>query len=231
MKKIIHIPHTSTLIPDEYRGEFLLTDKEIEIEHSFMIDWFVDELVYGFKEENILKFDYSRLFCDVERLNSEKEKMNKVGMGVLYTKTHDLKPLRNNPSKEIIDLYYKPHHEKFYNLTKDYLEQDDVLIVDLHSYPNEKLPYELTENNERPPLCVGVDLDIKRELMINIIETIEPYNIYWKFNQPFHGSIKPLEYINHPKIHSVMLEFNRDFLSKNFTLAKKIFNDIVNINI
>lgn len=84
-KFIIHIPHSSTKLPNIFY-ERLLVDKEyIEKENIFMSDYLIDTFVSS-NFKNVVKFDYSRLFCDVERYkDDDKEEMSKYGMGVIYT--------------------------------------------------------------------------------------------------------------------------------------------------
>lgn len=67
MKKyvLIHIPHSSLYIPDDYKNKSLLSLSELEQENLFMCDYRVDELIDD-KSQAII-FPYSRIFCDVER--------------------------------------------------------------------------------------------------------------------------------------------------------------------
>ena len=59
---IIHVPHSSTIIPLEIREDILLPDDELEIELLRMTDWYTDEIVaIGEKYGNIIKNDFSRL--------------------------------------------------------------------------------------------------------------------------------------------------------------------------
>ena len=87
MKKnvLIHIPHSSFYIPDDYKETSLLTLDELDAENLFMCDYRVRELV----DDNFqtIIFPYSRLYCDVERFKDNSEIMNKYGMGYIYTKT------------------------------------------------------------------------------------------------------------------------------------------------
>lgn len=51
-----------------------------------MSDYLVDRFILD-SFNNIIKFKYSRMLCDVERyLDDAQEKMSKYGMGALYTK-------------------------------------------------------------------------------------------------------------------------------------------------
>jgi len=41
---ILHIPHSSCVIPDNFRDQIVLSDKELLAELLLMTDWFTDEL-------------------------------------------------------------------------------------------------------------------------------------------------------------------------------------------
>lgn len=116
MSIILHIPHSSKDIPKEYLSLFLLSKEHLEIELLKMTDHYTSEL---FLVEHPLieklHFPVSRLLVDPERFeNDEKEPMSKVGMGCIYTRTHDLKPLKKTDKvrDDLINKFYRPHHKK-----------------------------------------------------------------------------------------------------------------------
>ena len=78
---LVHIPHSSLLIPSKCKKRLI---KNVRKENIFISDYLVDRLVS--KKVRTIKFRYSRMFCDVERFNTEEEVMNKYGMGVVYSK-------------------------------------------------------------------------------------------------------------------------------------------------
>lgn len=80
---ILHIPHSSTTIPKEYIKDYYLDEEEIQKELLHMTDMYTDDLFQIDCGQRIV-FQYSRLFCDVERfIDSNEEPMEKVGMGFL----------------------------------------------------------------------------------------------------------------------------------------------------
>ena len=98
-KMILHIPHSSTYVPDTFR---VLDGVSLEQEFHRMTDWFTDEL-FDFEEATKLVFPYSRLYCDVERFREDKDElMARKGMGVCYTNTSYGTELREISSKEKI---------------------------------------------------------------------------------------------------------------------------------
>ena len=217
MSIVLHIPHASRHIPDEYLKFFTLSKKDLEIEILKMTDHFTDEL-FDVSGDNIhqLKFPISRLLVDVERFEKDElEAMFKVGMGCVYEKTHDGKPLKlvKNIKEELINKFYKTHHKNFTKLVGNKLnENNKVLIIDCHSFPQHPLPYEFNQEMDRPEICIGTDnFHTSEELKNSFGEMFEGLNFTVKYNAPFKGSIVPLKFYNKDKrIQSVMIEVRRD---------------------
>ena len=116
---ILHIPHSSKLIPKKYLNYFFLNQTELEEEINLMTDHFTKEL-FNINLSNIssIVFPVSRLLVDPERFEVDKdETMSEVGMGCIYEKTSHGKNLKDcSEIREILlDKYYRPHHKKFYN--------------------------------------------------------------------------------------------------------------------
>ncbi len=203
MEKIFHIPHSSTYIPTEYINEYSLSIEELMNEAAIMCDSRTNEMVDG------IVFPYSRIFCDVERFNSDNEIMNSVGMGVLYTKTQDQKTLRKNPSKEILN-FYREYHKNFNDLVAEKLKIDNVLIIDLHSYSKDTLEYELNKSMKRPEICIGLNKRFNEKLVEELIYIIKKFNYTFAINEPFSGCIIPSEYVDDKRVDCVMIEIRKD---------------------
>lgn len=215
MKNIlIHIPHSSYIIPEKYKDLFYLKDDELFQEQIKMSDSYTDEL---FDVERIIKliFPISRLVCDVERFrNEEDEEMTKQGMWVCYTKTSDCMPLKsvdNKHKQEILQKYYDKHHFVFESQVEEMLKQGYCLIIDAHSFSSVPLPYELHAQNFRPDICIGTDDFHTPDKITNYF-----YNAFSDLgykvciNNPFCGTIVPLKFYKKNKnVNSVMLEINR----------------------
>lgn len=99
---IIHIPHSSTIIPSDIFGQYLLPASDLNRELLHMTDHFTNELFSI--PRNLAKeiiFPVSRLVVDPERFeDNSKEPMFKKGMGTIYTRTSDKKRLRRKISKK-----------------------------------------------------------------------------------------------------------------------------------
>ena len=217
MSIILHIPHASKHIPDKYLKYFTLSKKNLEIELLKMTDHFTDEL-FDISYSNIhqLKFPLSRLLVDVERFEEDElEPMFKVGMGCIYEKTHDGKSLKlvKGIKDELINKFYKTHHENFTKIVDAKLKKNNkVLIIDCHSFPKYPLPYELDQKMDRPEICIGTDnFHTSEELKSSLSELFEKSNFTVKYNAPFKGSIVPLKFYNKEiRVQSIMIEVRRD---------------------
>ena len=217
MSIILHIPHASKHIPDKYLKYFTLSKKDLEIELLKMTDHFTDEL-FDISCSNIhqLKFPLSRLLVDVERFEEDElEPMFKVGMGCIYEKTHDGKSLKlvKDIKDELINKFYKTHHQNFTKIVDAKLKQNNkVLIIDCHSFPKYPLPYELNQEMDRPEICIGTDNFHTSEKLKNLFgELFEGLNFTVKYNEPFKGSIVPLKFYNKEiRVQSIMIEVRRD---------------------
>ena len=112
---IFHVPHSSTDIPNEYQYLFFFDPQELQTELLLMTDHFIDELFLPSvtEHDSYIKFPVSHLLVDPERFpDDEQEEMNKVGMGAIYNRTNDGKPLKEDETKrdELLKRYFHEHH-------------------------------------------------------------------------------------------------------------------------
>ena len=216
---ILHVPHSSRLIPEDIRSAISLTDEELSYELDQMTDSHTDLIAnnavadLSFKPW-IFKNQLSRLVIDPERFPDEREVMNKVGMGAVYMKTSTGKNLRAedfNPAP-LIDKYFKPYAKAFTDLVNQLLvKHNAVLIIDVHSYRLNQHPNAVNHGQVRPPICLGTDdfhtpkwlAQLAKDCFSPVGEVIE--------NQPYAGSYVPLEfYGKDQRVFSLMLEARAD---------------------
>ena len=163
IKTIIHIPHSSTHIPDRVRSQFVLGASALQQEINLVTDWFTDEIFGGLAGASDVIFPVSRLVVDPERFeNDEQEPMAGRGMGVIYERNSNQTPLRGKLSvserQALIEDYYRPHHQVLSDLTgKAIAEHGQSFILDGHSFPLVPLPYEVDQSLVRPEICIGTD--------------------------------------------------------------------------
>jgi N-formylglutamate amidohydrolase len=213
---ILHVPHSAREIPDDVRAGIVLGDEELERELDHITDAHTAELAEaaaGLAGVTPWRFvnRLSRLVVDPERFPDEREEMRAVGMGAVYTRTTHggvLRPAGVDP-EPLVERYFLPYARAMTRAVADRLAVTGrAVIVDVHSYPSRRLPYELHGEGPRPPVCLGTDsfhtspdlLDAAREAFG---ET--------RLDSPFSGTYVPLEfYGKRPEVSALMVEIRRD---------------------
>lgn len=215
---VIHIPHSSTIVPDDVRATYLLSEDALKAELLAMTDHFTDALfsLPGDLATHIV-FHVSRLVVDPERFaGDEQEIMVGRGMGVVYTKSSNGTPLRgtlSEPERQaLLNDYYYPHHQKLTEAVASALAAHDYcLIIDGHSFPKLPLPYEDDQRRDRPDICVGRDDFHTPEWLCKQAGSLF-CGAGWsvEVDRPFRGTIVPSGYYQSDRrVLSIMVEVNR----------------------
>ena len=168
----------------------------------------------------LLQSNMTRMECDVERYPDDREEMNKVGMGVIYRLgmqgADDILYSEELPQGVIdhrLGALYKPYHRMFGSMVEEMVERFGfAVIIDVHSYAKNPLPYELHADADRPEICVGVNNDADENMVRDLIGGDKLHERRWSygFNTVFRGAITPEGMEDNPQVHSVMLEFRKD---------------------
>jgi N-formylglutamate deformylase len=210
---ILHIPHSSTLIP--FKEGYCVSDEILNQEILKLTDWYTDNLFENETDISI-KAPFSRIFCDTERFSDDNEEvMAQFGMGVLYEKTDTEEPLRNiTPElrKHILDNYYWKHHNHLSESVSLQLEQfGKATIVDCHSFPQIPIIRALDKSDFRPDFNIGTDAFHTSQKLIDLsIGFFNERGFSLGVDSPYSGSIVPMEYYQkNNKVQSMMLEINR----------------------
>jgi N-formylglutamate deformylase len=218
---LMHIPHSSTLVPSIVRDQFLLTEEDLIQEINLLTDHHTLEIFTdmgsGARSQAIVA-SVSRLVVDVERhLDDVLESMAVRGMGVIYALTSMLRPLRkpltSQERRELIETYYTPHHSALEDAVADRLERfNRCLILDCHSFADKCLPYELGNSSDaRPDICLGTDpfhTDPKLTQCFVDAACGEGFSI--AVNHPFSGSMVPASrYKTDERVALIMVEINK----------------------
>lgn len=233
---ICNVPHSGTLIPDEFIKDFSLSADELDQEVKHMADNYTDqlyaELLYI---SSFIKSKLSRIVLDIERFKNEAdESMSKVGMSALYTLTSNGKILRNisEINKNKLETIYDNYHNSFESLVNAVLEKNNkAIIVDCHSFSSKPRCYESDKENNRPDICIGVDDYHTPEKFVNLLKNnFKEMGFSVKINSPFSGSIVPLDFYKKDKrVVSVMIDVNRKLYMNEETFQKlKNFSNIGN---
>lgn len=213
---IVHIPHSSLEIPEEYRSSYCVGEKVIRREQLRMTDAYCDEL---FRDDSLTQTriinPVSRLLCDVERFRDDKDEYNaRHGQGLMYTRGAFGRKIRNfdnNLREKILAEFYDPHHAK---LTSAVLERLDeygrCTILDGHSF-NSVWPVRLSCLFRRPDFCIGTDpYHTPDELRDRMVQAVRDAGYYPRVNTPYSGAITPICcYGKDKRVVSVMVEVNR----------------------
>lgn len=213
---ILHVPHSSRVIPPEVRAGILLDDAALERELDHIVDAHTAELAEeaaGLCRVRPWRFvnRLSRLVVDPERFPDEREEMLAVGMGAVYTRTTHREALREDgfDPAPLVERYFRPYARAMTDAVADRLAVTGrAVIVDVHSYPTAALPYELHGSGPRPPVCLGTDaFHTPPRLAAAARKAFGEVGL----DSPFSGTYVPLEFHGRdPRVSALMVEIRRD---------------------
>lgn len=223
---ILHIPHSSKLIPRKFRDQFVLSDDDLAAELTLMTDAFTDEL-FSLKDARTLRFPISRLLVDVERFPDDTEEpMSKVGMGMIYTRTaggKNLKRALHAQERSLLVSLYETHHQVLQTQVEKELEtRGKALIIDCHSFPSHPLPCDRDQSRPRPEFCIGTDPFHTPTALAKASELhLKEMGYSVRLNQPYGGTMVPLRfYQKDRRVASIMIEINRSLYLNEITGEK-----------
>ncbi|PZT71086.1 N-formylglutamate amidohydrolase [Streptomyces sp. SW4] len=216
---ILHVPHSARTIPAEVRAGIVLDDAGLERELDHITDAHtarIAEAAAGLARTRPWRFvnRLSRLVVDPERFPDEREEMTAVGMGAVYTRTtHQevLRPAGFDP-EPLIERFFRPYAAAMTRAVADRLAATGrAVIVDVHSYPSRRLPYELHGDGPRPPVCLGTDaFHTSPGLLAAAREAFAPCG-ETGLDSPFAGAYVPLEFHGkRAEVGALMVEIRRD---------------------
>jgi N-formylglutamate amidohydrolase len=215
---ILHVPHSSREIPADVRAGIVLDDGALERELDHIVDAHTERIAAeaaGLAQLTPWRFvnRLSRLVVDPERFPDEREEMLAVGMGAVYTRTTHrevLRPADSDP-EPLIERYFRPYARAMTDAVAARLAATGrAVIIDVHSYPSEPLPYELHGDGPRPPVCLGTDAShTPPELLAAARAAFGGEGV--GLDSPFSGTYVPLEfYGTDPRVSALMVEIRRD---------------------
>jgi N-formylglutamate deformylase len=217
---VLHVPHGSRRVPESARERILLDGPALATELDLMTDTDTDLLaehaaLAAGERPWIFENLVSRLVVDPERFPDEREEMRAVGMGAVYTRTSHGEVLRaEDPAytRSLLEEFFDPYARAMTDLVEERLAVTGrAVIIDVHSYPSQALPYELHGTGVRPAVCLGTDgfhtpgrlLDAARAAFGECGESA--------LNTPFGGCYVPLRhYGSSREVSALMIEIRRD---------------------
>ncbi|MEI5521639.1 N-formylglutamate amidohydrolase [Streptomyces brasiliscabiei] len=226
---LLHVPHSSRVIPAAVRDGIVLDDTALERELDHITDAYTDRIAGRAADLASVRSGarpwtfvnrLSRLVVDPERFPDEREEMLAVGMGAVYTRTTHREVLRpagddgrpRDGGQALVDGCFHPYAAAMTDAVADRLAAAGrAVVVDVHSYPSEPLPYELHGDGPRPPICLGTDpFHTPPALRAAAEEAFAGFG-GTGVDSPFAGTYVPLRYYGHdPRVTAVMIEIRRD---------------------
>lgn len=214
---VCHIPHSSIVIPTEFKKDFLIGQSELTDETLQMADFLTDKLYKKLlKHAGGIIAQFSRVVVDIERFTDDKkEKMAKMGMGALYTRSGGGKIIRKfsqTRKEKLFKTFYYPYYRELNRLIQQCLNKfGQCLILDCHSFPDQPRPYELSQSANRPDICIGTNpFHTPPQLVKILVDNFEKNKFKVKKNSPFQGAlVSPQYYQKSKQVKSIMIEVNR----------------------
>lgn len=216
---ILHVPHSSRAIPESVRRGIHLSDPALARELDHITDSHTAEIAAAAAAGSArtpwqFVNGLSRLVIDPERFPDEREEMLAVGMGAVYTHSTHRERLRREgfDVRPLIDRYFHPYADAMTRAVEDRLEATGrAVIIDVHSYPTEPLPYELHGDGSRPPICLGTDPFHTPAALPAAAERAFAGFGGTGLDSPFAGTYVPLEYYGKDeRVGALMVEIRRD---------------------
>lgn len=219
---ILHVPHSSRVIPADIRPQLILDDQTLEGELDEMTDSQTDVLAEQAAIRSrirpwIFLNQLSRLVIDPERFPDDREVMNQIGMGAVYLKTStglDLRLPDEGRDRMMIDRFFTPYSQALEALVLSRLKENGfVTIIDVHSYRMLEHLNGVNKGQQRPAVCLGVDefhtpdwlLVLARDSFSQVGEVV--------INEPYSGTYVPLSlHEREHRVSSVMMENREDVL-------------------
>jgi N-formylglutamate amidohydrolase len=205
-RTIIHVPHSSRVVPAEERKLMLISDAALKDELLRMTDAFTDILFHvDSAAATPFVFPVSRLVVDAERFGDDTmEPMAARGMGAVYSRT--------SRGEILIGKYYLPHQFRFAAMVDAVLDRHgSCLVIDAHSFSSVPLPHEFEQSPDRPEICVGTDgYHTGEDLRLRAMKVFSEAGFETAINTPFAGALVPIKHLRRdPRVQSVMVEINR----------------------
>lgn len=154
-RRVIHVPHGATHLPDAYRAQFGIPDDALQAEIHASADLHTDELAQEvWPQAEIVRARVSRVLLDVERYADDtQEGMSRVGRGVIYTHDRFGRSLQRKVSPtdrtHLLKHFYHPHWKRLRQAAAG------AVLIDLHTYPATPWPIEPKPNTPRPEIDLG----------------------------------------------------------------------------
>jgi N-formylglutamate deformylase len=217
---LLHVPHAGTEVPAWTRPHLLLDDAELAAELAALTDHGTDGLAAEAADRArmrpfVLVNKVSRFVVDPERFPDDREEMAAVGMAAVYTRgTRGQRIRAADPAhtEALLEAYYRPWGDAVQAAVEERLAATRrAVLLDVHSYPSQALPYELHADRARPHVCLGTDAVHTPPWLVAVGRTAFADVGSIALDAPFVGTYVPLaHHRTDSRVLSLMLEIRRD---------------------
>lgn len=219
---VLHVPHSSRVIPAKVRREIKLTEDDLAFELEEMTDTDTDLLAFRASvlvqvQPWIFKNNLSRLVIDPERFPDDREIMNEIGMGAVYLRSStgdSIRDVDSNRDQDLLREYFYPYALAFEGLIQErFTTLGAVTIIDVHSYRMTEHPNGVHKGARRPPVCLGTDAFHTPAWLVELAS--QEFSALGEVvaNEPYAGTYVPLSfYEKERKVTSIMMENREDNL-------------------
>ena len=222
---ILNIPHSSTWIPEDCFPKSSEEYRNLSEDHINMVDWYTDELFDNGIGIPVIA-PVSRMVCDTERFrDNSMESMSRIGMGVCYETTSDLKhriTITAEHREHVLRDYYDPHHRALeLAVDRAIASPGGEFIMDCHSFSPIPLAYEKDQRKDRPDICLGTNsFHTPGSIDTWCRDFFRRRGYRVALNRPYSGTMVPIKHYRKRKVFSLMVEVNRGLYLKEGTNEK-----------
>lgn len=219
---VLHVPHAGTDVPAWVRAGLLLSDAGLAAEIAALTDHRTDAVALAAAglaavRPHVLVNRVSRFVVDPERFPDEREEMAAVGMAAVYTRGTRGQRIRADDradAEALLAAFYRPWAAAVEAVVRDRrAAAGRAVLLDVHSYPRDPLPYELHADGPRPAVCLGTDAFHTPPWLVDAArEAFAPLGTVQR-DTPFAGTYVPLaHHRTEARVTSLMLEVRRDVI-------------------
>lgn len=215
---LLHVPHAGTRIPEWTRPHLLLDDAGLAAEVAALTDHRTDVIAATAAARarvrpRVLVNPVSRFVVDVERFPDDREEMAAVGMAAVYTHGTRRQRIRaDDPAHRdaLLAAFYAPWAAAVEDAVTDRIAATGrCVLLDVHSYPPDPLPYELHADGPRPRICLGTDPVHTPPWLLDAAR--DAFGPDVALDSPFSGAYVPLSrHGTDTRVSALMVEIRRD---------------------
>ncbi|WP_218030070.1 N-formylglutamate amidohydrolase [Pseudonocardia hydrocarbonoxydans] len=215
---VLHVPHAGTHVPTWTRPHLLLDDAALAAEVAALTDHRTDRTALDAAARARVRpwvavNPVSRFVVDVERFPDEREEMAAAGMGAVYTHgTRGQRIRADDPGHRdaLLAAFYTPWARRMEKVVAHRIAATGrCVLLDVHSYPPDPLPYELHADGPRPQVCLGTDPAHTPGWLLDAAR--DAFGAGVALDTPFSGAYVPLSrYGVDARVAALMIEIRRD---------------------